>query len=218
MTCPVTVGQPTRMTLAGFSRLCQRHLQATDDMPGWKKRWHEPTYNKYCATKCLGKLPAELEIIEMEELMGTSKECVRCHRVLQIRGKGLCNKCHQEVEQTRFTADFEVPEIVTVLSPGYMPSPVKEVSILDQIRALVVPVCAEQTMIDAILTEFHRAKIIHPAFPDDVVHRVSIMMEEAGETVQAVNNYHFHDGELDAVRRELIQTGAMVLRCLESLG
>ena len=71
-----------------------------------------------------------------------------------------------------------------------------------------------------ILFEVSRAEQIHPFWPDDTVHQVAIMAEEAGEAVRAANDV-VHRGDsvarLTRLRLELVQTGAMVVRCLKNL-
>lgn len=56
----------------------------------------------------------------------------------------------------------------------------------------------------------------HPdsTWPKDVVHQVAIMAEEAGEAVRAANDVLHSGGDIQALRRELAQCGAMCLRCL----
>ena len=65
--------------------------------------------------------------------------------------------------------------------------------------------------------ELNRAKEIHPDFPDDMFRQVTIMNEEAGEVNKAVLHYHYEDGCITDVRKELIQTAAMCMRMLENL-
>lgn len=87
--CPVTYGQKTRMTLAGFERLCDKHRNQPDG---------------YCKQDCRGEvLPAELEIITIDQVAeeGMSiqwKEgvCEACGDKKQIRknnGKMACATC-----------------------------------------------------------------------------------------------------------------------------
>jgi len=68
--------------------------------------------------------------------------------------------------------------------------------------------------------ELNRAKEKHPIFPDNIVERVAIMMEEAGEAMQAVNDLK-HGIDNSHSRKhlieELIQTAAMCVRCIESM-
>lgn len=72
-------------------------------------------------------------------------------------------------------------------------------------------------IVDAILIELDRAREMH-IFPSDVIHRASIVAEEAGEALQAANSlYHSGKGSLEDVRHELIQTGAMAIRALINL-
>ena len=65
--------------------------------------------------------------------------------------------------------------------------------------------------------ELQKAEYKHPDFPDDLIHQLSVMVEEAGEAVQAANQYIYEGGEFENVKKELIQTGAMCLRCLINL-
>ncbi|MFA5137394.1 MAG: hypothetical protein WC489_08455 [Patescibacteria group bacterium] len=64
------------------------------------------------------------------------------------------------------------------------------------------------------LAEFFAAEKKHPKWPKDAVRAVSILSEEAGEAVQAVNSYEDEGGALEAVRHEIRQTGAMAIRSL----
>ena len=69
-----------------------------------------------------------------------------------------------------------------------------------------------------ILEELDRAKKKHPDFPRSIVGMVSIMAEEAGEAIREANRIEDDkNGDLKALRTELIQTAAMCARCLENL-
>ena len=68
-----------------------------------------------------------------------------------------------------------------------------------------------------VLEELERAKGLHPNYPEDLIHRVAIASEEAGETMQAALNHVYDGGEISRVREEAIQAAAMYLRLLESL-
>lgn len=70
-----------------------------------------------------------------------------------------------------------------------------------------------------ILKELDRARILYPdaTWPDDVVHQVSIMAEEAGEALRAALNLTYHGGTREELVKELVQTGAMVVRCLKAV-
>ena len=72
-------------------------------------------------------------------------------------------------------------------------------------------------MIEQFKIELERATKLHPAFPKDIVHMVSIMMEEGGESTKAANQYHSEGGSIDEVIREVIHTGAMCLRILNAI-
>ena len=72
--------------------------------------------------------------------------------------------------------------------------------------------------ISLLVNEMSRAEKVYPDWPKDMVYQASIMNEEAGEVVQAVNNFVMHNkGSIKDIHDELIQTGAMVLRCLKNL-
>lgn len=84
--CPITCGQPTRMTEASFRRLCLRHQE--DE-------------KSFCFTVCKGGiLPAELTFIEIsqEMIMATSALgiCTICGQkknVKTVRGDRCCSNC-----------------------------------------------------------------------------------------------------------------------------
>lgn len=69
----------------------------------------------------------------------------------------------------------------------------------------------------AITAEYIRAKEKHPYWPKDIIHQVSIMNEEAGEAIRAALNHVYEGQPIEEIEKELIQAGAMVLRCLENL-
>lgn len=68
--------------------------------------------------------------------------------------------------------------------------------------------------VESLLLELVRAQNLHPIFPDDLIHAVAIMCEESGEAIQAALQFKYEGGKKSDVRKELIHTGAMVLRCL----
>lgn len=72
-------------------------------------------------------------------------------------------------------------------------------------------------VIDDILQELERAEKKFPVFPVDKIHAVSIMNEEAGEAIQAALNFHYLNGDINDIRKELIQTAAMAIRNLINL-
>jgi NTP pyrophosphatase (non-canonical NTP hydrolase) len=69
----------------------------------------------------------------------------------------------------------------------------------------------------AVKDELDRAETVHPEWPFDILHGLSILVEEVGEAVQAGNDYVFDNGSLHHVRSELIQVAAMALRNLKNL-
>lgn len=76
------------------------------------------------------------------------------------------------------------------------------------------------THLEAMMTfykECERAEKIHPVWPTDLIHQIAIVAEESGEAVQAALNHVYHGKDIDLVREELIQTGAMCIRALVNL-
>ena len=74
-----------------------------------------------------------------------------------------------------------------------------------------------EEIVKRIELELASAKTIHPFFPKDLIHAVSIMNEEAGESIQAALNVVYENGSINNVVNELIQTAAMCFRCLENM-
>lgn len=68
-----------------------------------------------------------------------------------------------------------------------------------------------------IANEFFSAIKKHPDFPKDTIHQVAIMIEEAGEAMQAALDHVYFDGNIEKLRKELAQTGAMCMHCLINL-
>jgi hypothetical protein len=70
--------------------------------------------------------------------------------------------------------------------------------------------------------EVERAESLYPEFPSDIVKAVAIMLEEAGEVLQIANEMEWNqkgrsvtnEKDREDLKNELIQTGAMVFRCL----
>ena len=69
----------------------------------------------------------------------------------------------------------------------------------------------------AVESELLRARLKFPLWPEDIIHAVSIMNEEAGETIQAALDLTYDNGSIDNVKAELIQTAAMCFRVLENI-
>jgi len=65
--------------------------------------------------------------------------------------------------------------------------------------------------------ELKKAELKHPDYPKDMFRQVAIMNEEAGEVTKAVLHYHYENGSLEDVKKELIQTAAMCMRMLNKL-
>lgn len=76
-----------------------------------------------------------------------------------------------------------------------------------------------------ILDELSRAVEKHPIWPIDAIHAAAILSEEAGELVQAANDFHdIYPGHLieyrekrEHMKTEATQVGAMAIRFLMHL-
>jgi hypothetical protein len=73
------------------------------------------------------------------------------------------------------------------------------------------------SVIDLIFSELRKAEAKHPGWPDDKIHAVGILIEEAGEAMQAAIDCTYSDGDIEKLRIELAQTGAMAIRALVNL-
>ena len=71
------------------------------------------------------------------------------------------------------------------------------------------------SIIREIKAELRRARKLHD-WPDDLIHQVAVIAEEAGEVVQAANNHVYGAASKDKIREEVIQTAATCLRYLEN--
>jgi len=71
--------------------------------------------------------------------------------------------------------------------------------------------------LELFVRELRRAEVMHPEFPSDPIHQIAILSEEAGEAVQAANNYVYERGDREALEREVVESGAMALRVLMNL-
>lgn len=65
-----------------------------------------------------------------------------------------------------------------------------------------------------IREELFRYEKIWPGWPRDIVHDAEILAEEAGEAVQAALQVVYENGSVDALKKDLIHTGAVVIRNL----
>lgn len=69
-------------------------------------------------------------------------------------------------------------------------------------------------VVDLIFNELRKAELKHPGWPVDPIHAAGIMVEEAGEAMQAAIDYVYADGEIDKLIVEASQCGAMAIRLL----
>ena len=72
-------------------------------------------------------------------------------------------------------------------------------------------------VINGILYELNKAKSKWAAWPIDPIHAASVLSEEAGELVQAANDFCYSGGSIEQMELEARQVGAMAVRFLENL-
>lgn len=68
--------------------------------------------------------------------------------------------------------------------------------------------------VEMVFEELRKAEAKHPGWPEDKIHAVAILIEEAGEAMQAAIDCVYAGGSVEHLRLELAQTGAMALRAL----
>lgn len=79
------------------------------------------------------------------------------------------------------------------------------------------PAMTEYAAVDAMLQELERARVKHPTWPTNTLEQVAIMAGESGECLQAALHYIEGRGDIERVRTEAIQVGAMAIRVLTNL-
>ncbi|MDA5536452.1 hypothetical protein HB976_14590 [Yersinia mollaretii] len=115
-------------------------------------------------------------------------------------------------------AKFKAEPVMDVNIGWFNYSPFMSLAVLRGARRPGKTTCAQYTSISAeIIDEVIRASSIHPTWPTDAVHAVSILTEESGELMKAAIEYHYNNGDIEAVREEAVQTGAMALRVLMNI-
>ena len=71
-----------------------------------------------------------------------------------------------------------------------------------------------EEVIGLIFSELKKAEAKHPGWPEDKIHAVGILVEEAGEAMQAAIDHTYAGKDIEKLRVELAQTGAMAIRAL----
>jgi NTP pyrophosphatase (non-canonical NTP hydrolase) len=72
-------------------------------------------------------------------------------------------------------------------------------------------------VMNGILQELRSAKAKWPGWPVDPIHAASVLSEEAGELVQAANDFCYSGGSVEQMELEARQVAAMAVRFLEGL-
>jgi len=65
-----------------------------------------------------------------------------------------------------------------------------------------------------VTNEVLKARLMYPEWQQDPVHGAAVAAEEAGEVLQAVNNYHWQQGDdtPEDIYKEAVQAAAMFCR------
>ena len=79
------------------------------------------------------------------------------------------------------------------------------------------PQMTEYAAVDGFLKELERAQVKHPVWPTNTLEQVAVMAGEAGECLQAALHFVEGRGDIERVRTEAIQAGAMAVRVLINL-
>lgn len=69
--------------------------------------------------------------------------------------------------------------------------------------------------VNMVLNELDRARGLYPRWPQDEIHQVAIIAEEAGELVQAALQKRYEPHKGGNPIKEAVQTAAMAIRFLE---
>ena len=73
-------------------------------------------------------------------------------------------------------------------------------------------------VIELIISELRKAEEKHPFWPEDFIHAVGIITEEVGEAMQEAIDWTYTDKRnINNLKKELAQTGAMAIRALMHL-
>lgn len=72
----------------------------------------------------------------------------------------------------------------------------------------------KEEAINIILNELQSAENKWPGWPVDPIHAAGVLIEEAGETMQACLDYSYSEGDIQCIIDEAKQTGAMAIRLL----
>lgn len=76
---------------------------------------------------------------------------------------------------------------------------------------------AIELLFNAIRVELYEAERKHPNWPDNIIEQAAIVSEESGELIRAALQAKYEGGDIEACRKEAIQTAAMCIRFLKNL-
>lgn len=76
---------------------------------------------------------------------------------------------------------------------------------------------SEPESISAILAELERARLVHSWEGYSTLDAVAVLANEAGEALREAVKIRQGEGDMERLRTEVIQAGAMCLRVLENI-
>lgn len=226
--CPVTSGRPTRMSAAGFRRVCQYHQKNEAAYNGdAKKERSRPTWCSVCRGK---QLPAELEIIPIgalrnqaiqEDAMpsktksGTCESCGTKNVVVGAVHGGLkCSTCNTVYSNVNRRLDTVIAAIRYL---GFSDRVVAELRGTD----IVAPVAATDggsEQLQAVVATLEAAGYTVANLPADIAHLVHTVERLQGElSAQTAASSQLLE-ELEALRGASRGNGKIVEELFAALG
>ena len=76
---------------------------------------------------------------------------------------------------------------------------------------------SEREATQLIYDELKKAKTKWPQWVDDPVHAAGILAEESGELMQAALDFCYSGGDIERMKTEAAQVGAVAIRILEGV-
>lgn len=82
---------------------------------------------------------------------------------------------------------------------------------------LILEMKETSRILTGIVHEYNKAKLKHPKWVTDILHADAIINKEKGELTKEILNLIYEDSNIEQVKKEAYQLGAMVLRFIENL-
>jgi len=108
---------------------------------------------------------------------------------------------------------FTGPDLFLEKADQYPKRPEEAMSEIEQHLSVSVRTEIDRVIGD-VCGEVIRAEEKFPMWPDDIVHAVAIVAEEAGEATRASLQVYYQGERTDNLRCELVQTAAVAIRAI----